>query len=523
MTEPSGGEPVAAGLQGATLRGLVRDTFVYGSGDVLLRAAAIFTIPVYTRVFSPEDYGIWAFVTTAVWLLNAFLIVGMDSAYTRFFFDARSDRERQELTTTSVAFVAAWSTVVVLALLPFTPALSQWTFDTEEHWPLFVIALLTAPLVLVSAIASAALRNTFRPGLFSLFNVGVTLTGIAIGLYLVIVEDRGVEGPLIGVLVATAIVLPLRLWSIRALLARAFDREHLKGMLAFGLPLVPMTLALWVMLVSDRLVIAKFSTTEQLGLYTIAVGAVSILALADAAFTQAWLPRALQAYDRDPVTASAFYARVLTYLIIVFGFAAVVLSAFAEEALGVLTGSEFHGAAVAVGPLTLAAVALASSQVLSMGVRISKRTMYSTLAASLAAVLNLVLNLIFVPEHGMIAAAWSTAAAYAFLAVAQYVVSQRLVRIEFDLRRSLTAAAVAFALVLAVRLVEDRTGVTELALKLAICLLYVPLLFALRVVGTRELHALRTLRVPGLRLRAASPESSVQAAHRETSGPTAPD
>ena len=53
-------------------------------------------------------------------------------------------------------------------------------------------------------------------------------------------------------------------------------------MLAFGLPLVPMTLALWVMLVSDRLVIAKFSTTEQLGLYTIAVGAVSILALADA-------------------------------------------------------------------------------------------------------------------------------------------------------------------------------------------------------------------------------------------------
>ena len=68
MAEPSGGEPVAAGLQGATLRGLVRDTFVYGSGDVLLRAAAIFTIPIYTRVFSPEDYGIWAFVTTAVWL-----------------------------------------------------------------------------------------------------------------------------------------------------------------------------------------------------------------------------------------------------------------------------------------------------------------------------------------------------------------------------------------------------------------------------------------------------------------------
>jgi O-antigen/teichoic acid export membrane protein len=156
-------------------------------------------------------------------------------------------------------------------------------------------------------------------------------------------------------------------------------------------------------------------------------------------------------------------------------------------------------------------------------VRISKRTMYSTVAAALAAVLNLALNLIFVPDHGMIAAAWSTAAAYAFLAVMQYVVSQRLVRIEFDLRRSLTAAAVAFGLVLAVRLVEDRTGVTEIALKLAICLLYVPLLAALGVVGRRELEALRTLRVPRLRLRAATPTDSTSAVNRETSGPTAPD
>lgn len=523
MTEPSGGEPVAAGLQGATLRGLVRDTFVYGSGDVLLRAAAILTIPIYTRVFSPDDYGTWAFVTTAVWLLNAFLIVGMDSAYTRFFFDVRSDRERQALTTTSLVFVAAWSSLVVVALLPFTPAISEWIFDTDEHWSLFAIALVTAPLVLVSAIASTALRNTFRAGLFSVFNVAVTLTGIAIGLYLVIVEDRGVEGPLMGVLVATAIVLPLRLWTIRALLARAFAWSSLKGMLAFGLPLVPMTLALWVMLVSDRIVIAKVSTTEQLGLYTIAVGAVSILALADAAFTQAWLPRALQAYDRGPVSASAFYARVLTYLIVTFGFAALVLSAFAEELLGVLTGSDFHGAAVAVGPLTLAAVALASSQVLSMGVRISKRTMYSTLAAGLAAVLNLVLNLIFVPEHGMIAAAWSTAAAYGFLAVAQYIVSQRLVRIEFDLRRSLAAAGVTFALVLAVRFVEDSEGATELTLKIGLCLAYFPLLAAVGVVGKREVEALRGLRVSGLRRRVALPTDSAQAERRGTSGPTAPD
>jgi O-antigen/teichoic acid export membrane protein len=472
-------------------------------------------------VFSPEDYGVWAFVTTSVWLLNAFLIVGMDSAYTRYFFDDGADRRL--LTTTSVAFVAAWSTLVVAVLLPFTPQLSEWAFDTDEHADLFAIALATAPLVLVSAIAGAALRNMFRPWLYSAFNVGVTLGGVALGLFLVLGLDRGVEGPLLGVLVATAVVLPLRLWAIRALFRRAFSWERLRALLAFGLPLVPMTLALWVMLVSDRIVIAKFSTTEQLGLYTVAVGAVSVLALADAAFTQAWLPRALQAYDRDPRAASAFYARVLVYIVVAFGLAAVVLSAFADELIGLLTGDDFHGAAVAVGPLSLAAVALASSQVLSMGIRISKRTMYSTLAAALAAALNLALNLVFVPDHGMIAAAWSTAVAYGFLAVSQYVVSQRLVHIDFDLRRALGTAAVVVALVLAVRLVDGVGGVAEAALKLGICLAYLPLLAAFRVVGSRELHALGTLRGGGLRRRAASALDPAPAAGPGTSGPTAPD
>jgi O-antigen/teichoic acid export membrane protein len=188
----------------------------------------------------------------------------------------------------------------------------------------------------------------------------------------------------------------------------------------------------------------------------------------------------------------------------------------------VLTGADFRGAAVAVGPLSLAAVGLASSQVLSMGIRISKRTMYSTVAAGLAAILNLGLNLVFVPEHGMIAAAWATTAAYGFLAVAQYVVSQRLVRIEFDLGRTLAAVAVVFALVLAVRLIEDREGVTELALKLALCLVYLPLLATLRVVGRDELRALRGLRFPRLRPRPV-PASASAPARRETSGPTAPD
>jgi len=63
-----------------TVRGLFRDVAVYGAGDVLLKATAFLTLPFYTRIFSPEVYGVWSYVVTLTGLLSAVLILGGDSA-----------------------------------------------------------------------------------------------------------------------------------------------------------------------------------------------------------------------------------------------------------------------------------------------------------------------------------------------------------------------------------------------------------------------------------------------------------
>lgn len=74
-----------------TIHHLIRDIAVYGTGDLILRAAAFLTIPIYTRIFTPEEYGIWSLVTTIIGLLSIILSMGGDTAYARFFFDARTD------------------------------------------------------------------------------------------------------------------------------------------------------------------------------------------------------------------------------------------------------------------------------------------------------------------------------------------------------------------------------------------------------------------------------------------------
>ena len=68
------------------LRDLLRDIAIYGTGNLLVKATAFITMPIYTRIFTPEEYGIWNFTLTAVGLVSTVLALGGDSAYARYFF-----------------------------------------------------------------------------------------------------------------------------------------------------------------------------------------------------------------------------------------------------------------------------------------------------------------------------------------------------------------------------------------------------------------------------------------------------
>jgi O-antigen/teichoic acid export membrane protein len=276
------------------IRTLVKDTLIYGSGTVLLRATAFLTVPIYTRVFTPSDYGIWNFVTTSVWLLNGFLILGGDSALAWLYFRAKSDRERRVLTSTLLAFLGVWGLGIVLVLIPFAGAFSEWSFGTPSYAAMFQIALLAAPFVLANAMASQALRNMFRSGTASILNIAGATVELTTSFYFLFVQDSGIKAPLIGVFVGAVTLLPVRLWLIRPLLGRVFSLDVLTKALRFGVPLVPASVSMWVLLASDRIVLAKLASPSELGLYSVALGVASLIMLADSAFGQAWFPYAAQ-------------------------------------------------------------------------------------------------------------------------------------------------------------------------------------------------------------------------------------
>jgi O-antigen/teichoic acid export membrane protein len=321
-------------------------------------------------------------------------------------------------------------------------------------------------------------------------NVAVTVATVVLCLLFAVWLDWGITGLAAGQLVALLLALPVRVWYARHLLRPVFSSPLLRTVLRFALPLVPGTVAWWVFGFSDRMVLGWLSTLHEVGLYSVANSATTLLGLLVAAVGLAWTPHALRMYEERRNETPAFYGRMLTYTIVAFGALAVFVTTFAHELLVVLTGQDYLGAERAIGPLALGFVAFATVQVTQLGMTLLKRTSYLAIAAWVAAVVNVGLNIAFVPSYGMRASAWATFVAYLALTVFYFVISQRLWPITVDARKVIVAAGVTFVFTIGVHVLPHFGWLADLAVKFSYVAAYAILLVATRVVAPSDLDAL---------------------------------
>jgi len=434
---------------------LLKQVGVYGTGDVFLKVTAVVTVPIYTRIFTPDQYGAWNVIVTIGGLFTTLLTFGGNTTYCRFFFDAKTAEEKRLVTSTWCIFLSLWSVSATGICVLLSSALSQWSLETKQYSILFELCLAGVPIGLINETCGQVLRNEFRAKLFSALNIVSGILTVGFSIYGAVGLDLGLLGVMGGALIAAIVMLPVRLWAVRSMLRPCFSLTILKRMLFFGMPLVPTTLAYWVFGLSDRVLLGKLSTLDQVGLYGIAASVAGTIGMVNGALGQAWGPIALKMYEEDREAASRFFGRVMTYILLGFGLACVFVTIFAEEVLMILSAPAFYPASAAVGPLALGIVASSSVHITALSISLRMKTKYFAYYSWVAAVLNLILNCIFIPKWGMIAASWATAASYTFLTLAYFVTSQRLWAIRYEGRQILLIVASSIGFTIGVTFMPD--------------------------------------------------------------------
>ena len=429
---------------GFSFKKLFSDVAVYSSGNLLIKGMSLISAPIFTRIFDPAQYGVWSLINVMVTLLTGILLLGGDNAYTRYFFQCKTEEEKQTLTATWFLFLAIWSIVVLLAVLPFSRTLASWMLGSSNYLAAWVIGLASSPLAMMNLILSQALRNRFRAKTFTTLNIITAILTLTLSVTFVLGFDLGVAGALLGAAVASLVMIPVRFWSVKDLLSRRFSAQFLKKLLLFGLPLVPMNIAFWLFSNADRLMLARLASMEEVGLYAIAAAMAAVLMLLQNAVGQSWLPHAVKVYEDNIDHAAQVFRRTMIFLLAASGLIITAFVALAQEIIFILVPPAYYGSFWAIPLLAVGFLFFTSAHVSVVAIMVKNKTIYIMLACWLVAAVNIGLNAMLIPYFGIVGAGAATGISYILFALSYALISKRLWPVSYPITIIAALLAVPF-------------------------------------------------------------------------------
>jgi O-antigen/teichoic acid export membrane protein len=476
------------------LRRLLSTGAAYQAAEIVAKAIAVVTLPLYTRHVSREGYGAYNTLLTAVILTSIVLRLGVGEAFVRFYFTDSDRARRLRIARTATATVAWTTTIAALISLAFSAQLSKLILGFGD--PLLMdCAILGLWAFTNIEMAYAQLRVDERARAYmAASGANVAMTAL-FTVALVVFADQGARGLLLGNFGATAIVV-LGLWLfLHERFSLRVRRAELREMLDFGLPTVPADASVYALQVADRFYLFRGVSHAAAGEYSIAVQLATVVFVFVRGFQYAWPPLAYS-IDSD-AEASRLYSIVTTYFVLATGIVVTAVALLGRWLVRLLAAPQFFGAHSALPWLALGWTLYGLYQVMIAITGRARVTQRNVPAAAVGLLVNVALLLVLVPGGGLglgiAGAGIALCGAYAAMIAVMHLLTRNVFAVSFEWRRLAQAAAILAGVAVSGELLLPTSGFAGLALRALWLLLAPALLLATRFFAPREREQARAV------------------------------
>ena len=439
----------------ANLKGLAKDTAIYGMSSIVGRFLNYLLVPLYTNYMPKDsgDYGVSVNIYAYTALALAILTFGMETTLFRF---ANKEGEKPDTVfTTAITVVSVLSAIFLASIFGFITPISE-SLGYADH-PEYILMMATVVVLdSIQAMPFSYLRFQKRPikfaslkMLFIFLNIGLNV------LYFVVLEKTEVF-----------YVFCINLWCTGLIsfffipdflkVKWQFDFALLKRMLSYSWPILVLAIAGVLNQTVDKiifpLVCSEADAKAQLGVYGACVKVAMIMAMITQAFRYAYEPIVFsKAKDKD---SKEYYAVAMKYFIIFTLFAFLCVMGY-MDILKHIIGEEYREGLVTVPIVMAAEIMMGIYFNLSFWYKLIDKTIWGAWFSLTGCAVLVTINVIFIPKYGYMACAWGGFAGYATAMTLSYFVGQRLNPIQYDLKGIFIYILLAAALFVAMIFLPD--------------------------------------------------------------------
>ena len=419
----------------AGLKSLAKETAIYGVSSIEGRFLNYLLVPVYTIALpaSSGGYGVVTNIYAWVALILVLLTCGMETGFFRFANKGQDDPMR--VYSTTLLSVSIGSLVFVALGLLFLEPIAGWLEYGEHPWYIGMMMIVVA-MDAIQSIPFAYLRYKKRPIKFAALKLLFIFLNIALNLfYYVILEGNDVGYAFLFNLVCTSVVMVCMIPELRGF-TYVLDKELLKRMLRYSLPLVILGVAGILNQVADKIIFPfvypdEAEATVQLGIYGAASKIAMIMAMFTQAFRFAYEPFVFgKSKEKD---SREMYAQAMKFFII-FTLLAFLAVMFYLDILRHVIGRDYWDG-LRVVPIVMAAeIFMGIYFNLSFWYKLIDETRWGAYFSLTGCTILILMNVFLIPKYGYIACAWAGFTGYGVAMLLSYFVGQKKYPIQYDLK-----------------------------------------------------------------------------------------
>lgn len=382
--------------------------------SILQKGISVLTTPVFTRLFTTEEYGKYSLYCSWSDILCIFITLNLSyGVYTQGLIKFENEKN---IFTSALQGLTLFLSLVSFVIYLIGRKFFNSLFNLSTI--LMVCMFLSLWLNAVFGFWASEQQVNYRYKKLIMITFLVTILKPFLAIILILyLKTNKVE---IRILSFTAIEIIFYSFLFISQIKKEkniFNFKFWKYGLKYNVPLVPHYLSQTILHSSDRIMINRYCDTSSTGIYSLAYSLAMIMTIVNSSIINVlapWIYRNIKEKNYKKIGENSYPVLIIIALV------NLILVSLSPEIIYIFAPSSYYEAIWLIPPLAMSVYFMFLYNLFSSFAFYFEKTKMIMYGSIFGAILNIILNIFFIPKYGYMVAAYTTLFCYIIYAIGHY-------------------------------------------------------------------------------------------------------
>ncbi len=413
----------------------------YTAGNLFQKIILLIFLPIFTHYLVPEEYAIYTNLMIFISFASLIYFLGIQQAIFSYFYQKKTPEYHYTLISSIIITLICIGVVLSLLIIIFRNDLSILLLRSSQYSYLFVWVSVILFFDVIYGIVLSILNMMEYSKQYVLVGNSKHVLLLVLIIAIAIISKVSVKNIFIMMMITSGVAMLIALFSMISII-RSFRKQIdsasiysfalMKKILSFGVIMIPGTLAMLILKVSDRYMLTYLSAGAlyDVGIYAIGYRIGMIITFLNSIVSLVYFPYAMKIASQE--NAAKSFRKVFNYYIIAGGLLGILILLFTHEFFKIFIDSAYASAIKIVVFGVISNYLYGIFNIVNLSFYIRKKAKNIALAVGIGALLNIALNFILIPRYGIYGAGIASIISFALILLINFVAAEKLYPVGYN-------------------------------------------------------------------------------------------